>query len=269
MHGLIARWRDMGVRVEVATEKRPMVEADAAILHVDRTSVPASLIELASRYRTVINGKVVDISKRLISRQRVLETDGDDGSPVIVKTDSNYGGFPELRHRLSRTRFRCAAQMLGERRLKALALAIERRRSWARVRLLGDYPIYPSKAAVPHGVWGNPNLIVERFLPERSDGYYVCRHWIFLGDRDVCRVTLSRSATVKARNGEVRPVECGVPDELRDIRKTLGFDYGKFDYAMIDGRPVLYDVNRTPGSSPTQTRSDTVSALAGGVNVFL
>jgi hypothetical protein len=36
------------------------------------------------------------------------------------------------------------------------------------------------------------------------------------------------------------------PDELREIRRSLGFDFGKFDYSIVNGRVVLYDRNRTP-----------------------
>jgi hypothetical protein len=38
-----------------------------------------------------------------------------------------------------------------------------------------------------------------------------------------------------------------VPEELRRKRNELGFDYGKFDYAISDGRLVLFDTNPTPG----------------------
>jgi hypothetical protein len=35
---------------------------------------------------------------------------------------------------------------------------------------------------------------------------------------------------------------------LREQRRRLGFDFGKFDFVMHQGRAVLVDANRTPGS---------------------
>ena len=29
--------------------------------------------------------------------------------------------------------------------------------------------------------------------------------------------------------------------------ENCNFDFGKFDYAVVDGKAVLYDANRTPG----------------------
>ncbi|TIV27981.1 MAG: hypothetical protein E5V96_34050, partial [Mesorhizobium sp.] len=38
-----------------------------------------------------------------------------------------------------------------------------------------------------------------------------------------------------------------VPDELRALRRDLGFDYGKFDFVMHEGKALLLDANKTPG----------------------
>jgi hypothetical protein len=40
--------------------------------------------------------------------------------------------------------------------------------------------------------------------------------------------------------------EAPTPPELYSIRQRLGFDYGRFDYVLRDGKVVLFDVNRTP-----------------------
>ena len=37
-------------------------------------------------------------------------------------------------------------------------------------------------------------------------------------------------------------------EALRAERERLGFDYGKFDYVIHRGTPVLLDANRTPGN---------------------
>jgi hypothetical protein len=62
-----------------------------------------------------------------------------------------------------------------------------------------------------------------------------------------------------------------VPDELREMRKSLGFDFGKFDYAIVDGRVVLYDANRTPavGNFSREQFMPRIRLLAEGLNAFL
>jgi hypothetical protein len=41
-----------------------------------------------------------------------------------------------------------------------------------------------------------------------------------------------------------------VPDDLRETRRRLGFDYGKWDFVLHEGRAVLIDANKTPGRPP-------------------
>ena len=62
-----------------------------------------------------------------------------------------------------------------------------------------------------------------------------------------------------------------MPDELRNIRRDLGFDYGKFDYAIVNDRVVLYDVNRTPalGGLRKERFLPSIRLLAEGIRVYL
>ena len=70
--------------------------------------------------------------------------------------------------------------------------------------------------------------------------------------------------------GVMEPTSETIPRELRSIREEMGFDYGKFDYGIVDGEVVLYDVNRTPGAAPDAgLHADTVEALAPGIRDFL
>jgi hypothetical protein len=61
-----------------------------------------------------------------------------------------------------------------------------------------------------------------------------------------------------------------VPVELRQVRRELGFDFGKFDYGIVDGRVVLYDVNRTPmfGTIGREQYWPRVQLLAEGLGVL-
>ena len=109
------------------------------------------------------------------------------------------------------------------------------------------YPIYPDKRSVPSGVWDNPNLIVEQFLPETEDGLYFVRYWMFLGDRGWAARFGSKNPIVKFTGRVTEEERVPVPAELIALRKRLGFDYGRFDYVVRDGLPIVFDINKTVG----------------------
>ena len=52
------------------------------------------------------------------------------------------------------------------------------------------------------------------------------------------------------------------------MREEMGFDFGKFDYVVHNGQPILLDANKTP-SLVRGTRSERVMRLARGVQSFL
>jgi len=63
-----------------------------------------------------------------------------------------------------------------------------------------------------------------------------------------------------------------MPTELDSMRGKLGFDYGKFDYALRDGRVVLFDVNPTPATEALRIwglRDQIAGRLAGGISSIL
>lgn len=167
-------WRAAGHAVEILRGADRHIEADLAFLHLDLTVVPEPYLALARRYPATVNGHVGDISKRAFSAHLVALGDGY-GGPVIVKTDRNYGGRPELElARASDGLGRFGARM---RRLLPARLggAFDPER----------YPIYPSAAGVPAWVWRDGRLVVQRFLPERRGERYCLRRWNFLGDRHI------------------------------------------------------------------------------------
>jgi hypothetical protein len=136
--------------------------------------------------------------------------------------------------------------------------------------------VFDSLAAVPVGVWRNPNLVVEKFLPERNeDGEYLLRIWVFLGDSEIYYQGVSRDPVVKGANTIRREFldPADLPPSLRETRKRLGFDYGKFDFGLVDGEVVLYDVNRTPGFPRTADESpmigQAIQMLSRGLDSFV
>jgi hypothetical protein len=267
---LIPRWEAQGLRVRVLATADRTDAADLALLHVDLTVVPDEYRRALERYPRVLNGRVLDIRKRTFSAQVVERDGGPDPGPVIVKTDLNCGGWREFCRPVQASRLGALLRRLGREEAVCLQLQrLEARRSWKRVRLVyGGYRLYRCRGDVPPGVWQNPNLVVERFVAERAGPDYCCRHWLFFGDREVHRRTRSGDPMVKL-SGPPEPLADPIPEELRTIRARLGFDYGKFDYGLVDGRVVLYDVNRTPGAGEPASHRQTVDVLAGGLSGFL
>jgi hypothetical protein len=270
LHLLMSRWQAQGFKVFVRNDREPFIPADLAFLHVDLSLVPDSLRQLASRYPRVINGNSLDNRKRSFS-QLILGLDGPDSGPVIIKTDCNCGAAQEVRARLLQSRFGKLIRGLGlDRFLMRRIVSFEALRSWSRRRIIpvGDYPVFASRAHVPTGVWRNPHLLVERFRSERDGPYYCCRHWLFFGQSEVTRRTRSLDPVVKGDAG-IEPTRDVVPEALRALRSKLGFDYGKFDYAIIHGEVILYDANRTPGAmSDPSLHGGTVEVLAPGIRGF-
>ena len=247
---MLGAWRGSGHRVTVVRGLDRNVRGDVAIQHVDCSVVPPDYAELAAGFPVVVNGLPRDIRKRTISRQLVRPGDGWTG-PVIIKSDLNFGGIPENMHNQA-------------------AAAHQRPLPHREAPTFNDYPILRSAADVPESSWSRPHCVVERFVPERDERGFWLRTWVFFGDRERCNRHCSRSPIVKAGNAFYRE-PAAVPDEIREERRRLGFDYGKFDFVVVGNHPILIDANRTPGGSPTLTdeMARGAAALAGGIDVFL
>jgi hypothetical protein len=257
LNRIAENWQEMGFRVSVTNDPNARIDADLAALHVDLTVVPEDYLTFISRYPVAINAAVIDISKRLISSNLVSRGDGYKGE-IIVKTNLNFGGYPE--------------QMIAEKGPRLLK-KVQRLRSklpWS-MRSIADYRIFPSVDQVPRFVWYNPCLIVEKFLPECKEGLYCLRTWAFLGDKETNSLSFSKQPIIKGHNIIRREPIAEIPDEIRQMRKDLGFDFGKFDYAIVDGKVVLYDVNRTPnlGTLPKEQYLPNIRLLAEGIRVYL
>ncbi len=249
---LLEPWRNSGhTAIEHFGADDPP-PGDILFVHVDLTVVPAEYRALFPRYRRVINGAVLDISKRTFS-QNIVERGSDWNGPVLVKTDANFFGRSEW-----------------------IVYAIAEQVGVARETPAGpwmkDYLIYGSLGEVPDWVWTSPGLIVEKFLPERDARGYYLRQWTFLGNRERGQRVRSETPIIK-RDNVVEREPVSVPDEIRAWREKLGFDFGKFDYLMHEGRPILIDANKTPGARVDAQSNPkgrgTLLALAEGLQAFL
>jgi hypothetical protein len=266
-------WRDMGYQVIEHAGLRRLPDADLLFLHVNRTIVPDDYAAACARYPVAVNGRALDLSRRRYSPALLSEHDSYDG-PVIVKTDANYGGTPERRSRSWAARLASRVENVLDRKLRGSSgsrMAVDDPR-WAHLEHLHplSYPRFDSCALVPPGVWRNPKLVVERFLPEREGDLFFVRYWTFLGSQEMSGRYGSRDPIVKF-GGRVTPDEpVAVPPELRRWREMLGMDYGRFDYVMHEGQPVLLDVNKTMGGGDSlEDYRESFASLATGIRDFL
>jgi hypothetical protein len=110
--------------------------------------------------------------------------------------------------------------------------------------------------------------VVERFLPEQRGDLYYCRMYTFLGDFEMHEELSSYAPIVKGSNVISKVPDAPNPDIVA-LRHRLGFDYGKFDYVVRDGRTILLDANRTPGVPGDREKTAKKAAqLAGGIHAL-
>jgi hypothetical protein len=253
LHALIAEWRARGIGVEIGSGFPPT--ADLCILHHDCTRLNPTDIPNAPDSVRVLNRDVLDISKRLYSE--LMLTDGDDwDGPVIVKTNLNSFGGPE-RRRAVRNPLHEAQKLLA-------------RYNWKLARTLskGVYPVLASLSDVPSWVWEREDLLVERFMPEREGDLFALRGWLFLGSAGYGYRMFATDPMVKTGSMVKYEYLDEVPPELEVARQRMGFDFGKFDYVVHDGRAILLDANKTP-SFAGDPKSERLKGLADAVMEFL
>jgi hypothetical protein len=225
LRGLAARGHEVLVYRGIAN----LPDADMAILHVNLSVVPADYVEATARYPVALNGKAIDIRKRNVSRN-ILASDTDWAGPVIVKTDLNCWGFPEWQAS------KAAAELRGDSIVEGMPPE--------------DYRVYERTADVPASTWSDARWVVERFLPEYDEHGYHVRSWIFVGEAERCARCRSTHKIIKGQ--AIADIEyVGVPEFIRSERQRLGLDFGKMDFVIHEGEPVLLDANKTPGQPPS------------------
>ena len=115
-------------------------------------------------------------------------------------------------------------------------------------------------------------FVVEKFLPEREGEFYCLRQYVFLGESEFSTRTVAPHPIVKSENVIRRDLLEDTPSAVREFRKRLGFDYGKFDYVMRGEEAIVFDVNRTPTYNPSSkagSASPLLLSLASGIEPFL
>jgi len=235
-------WRQDGHRVHHLFGIRKFVPADLLLIHVDLSVVPDEYLEFASRYPIALNKAAKDIRKSLISTNLVRQGDRYSGQ-VIVKTDLNYGGSPERIMRRNPSLWR----RLSPRRF------VQDNTDGSGLKAPFDYRIYDSLAGLPPLVFERNDVVVEKFLPEQEGNFFFVRHYEFLGDCATCTRLAALDPIVKDQT-VVRIEDVEPHPEIVQARESLNFDYGKFDYVVHNGRPVLLDANKTTGADRVSSR---------------
>lgn len=244
IHAVAEHWlkQNHQVILHYGIDKPP--PGDVAIVNIDLTVIPSAYLALFDRYEKVVNCNTPDISKRAYS-QLLITQDSDWDGPVIVKTNANFGGRIERRL---------------QQRAQANGIEID----FAVGPTMANYPVFEDRSRVPGDVWDQDALIVEKFLPERDAKNYYMRVWVFLGEAERSYRMRAESQVIKSHDILEREV-VEVPKEIRTWRERLGFDFGKFDYVIVDGKPILIDANRTPGA-PHGFRTN--PEIIGGLQVL-
>lgn len=206
--------------------------ADAVFVHVDRSVVPAKMVRFARRFPEQINLNACDIRKRAFA-DGLLEPGDVYPAPVIVKSDLNYGGAPELASRSLLTRL--------THRIARLATRTPRRL----IAQKSDYRIFPALSDVPADYF-TPDNIVQKLMLEKDGAKNVLREYIFLKSLHYENVEHSLSEII-TEDEHISCLPFTPHPRLISLRRRLKLDYGKIDYVMVDGEPFIFDANKTLG----------------------
>jgi hypothetical protein len=230
-------WREEGNEVNFLFGTKKFVPADLIIVHVNLSVIPDEYLEFAGQYPIVLNGEVKDIRKSAFSKNLLRSDDCFEGK-VIVKSNLNFAGRPERKLLYPSCSKRFLQFFLSWFYCKTTHTPY--------FKSACDYRLYDHPSLVPQSCFKNHNLVVEKFLPEMENGNFVVHNFHFLGDRMTCNKLVSKSPIVKGatyiKNEKAEP-----NPEIIELRKSMKFDYGKFDYVIHEGNVVLLDINKTTG----------------------
>jgi hypothetical protein len=222
--------------------------------------------DLRARGIRTLNDKVVNISKRFVQaacqraglRTTTAHRQGDASEVLIVKTNRNYGGVPE-------------ARLSGEdlAALNTSAHTIYKQPDHG-------YLVGPRRD-LPAAAWNDPNLIVERYIENRSRLFYriyiLCDRFALSEGREYASVkTIGRSDRQRLllfSVDEVGNIDAAVPADLQpaidaalSFVNLTGMDFGCLDM-MRDDSDCFYIVDmNTTATWGTETETRIIEHLA-------
>lgn len=257
-------WRESGHKVTFLFGTNHYRPADIMFVHVDLSVVPDSYLQFANRYPVRINNSIKDIRKSSYSDHLLGRHDSWDG-PVIVKSNNNSAGIPERRRRGLAGRI--------QKKLFSLIQQSDIRFFPSPILSARDYKVYNQLEDVPSLFFYHPGFIIQKFLPEKDGDLYCTRILVFLGDKMKCSLVKSKHPIVNSESAEVIEYDVQPDPDILDLREKLGFDYGKFDYVINNGKAVLLDANKTVGNARelinSQKMKERVKSYEAGLYNFL
>lgn len=299
----ISYWRSIGYEVIDHVGPHAVPAADVLVFHVDYTVLPLEYRLLRDRFSVVINGDLLDISRRQFSQLLLSQSDAYTG-PVIVKTNTNYGGWPEhvlnkkdgWKQRLAQwshveplppalrygdqaslsSRSKLSPKNLMVRAatgmLKAVSTIVSpsEARHWQTLQSLNPlrYPIFENIQSVPPDVWENEHLVVERFLADYQDGLFYINYFVFFGEKEISGRMGGVDPIVKFSNS-VTDQTVPVPDVIRQCRTKMKVDFGRIDYIRDGDDYFVIDVNKTEGGGMRNHEvREELEFLASGLETF-
>lgn len=244
-------WKDDGHEVFYLYGTNKFIAADLIFVHVDLTIVPGAYLEFARQYPRVINGKVKDIRKTTLNNDLLHITEDWDG-PVIVKSDYNCAGVPE--------RFRKGFLGKIEKKMLSMLNSLNLNLHPPKFKSSLDYKVFDHLKDVPKILFYYPNVVIQKFIPEMDDGQYCIRTVSFLGNNLTPKRLKGSNPIVKGETASSIEYDIETHPEIVAKIKELNFDYGKFDYVVVDGKPILLDINKTVGISPNLVSNHGIEA---------
>jgi hypothetical protein len=234
-------WQQDGYEVFYLRGTSEYLPADLIFLHVDLTVVPDSYLEFAHKYPRVINGNVKDIRKTTLNNN-LLQLPEDWDGPVIVKSDYNCAGVPERNRR--------GVWGKIEKKMLSLFNSMNIDSHLPNFHSSTDYKIFNHLKDVPKILSNYPSIVIQKFIPEMEGDNYCVRTVSFLGDHMSPKKLIGPHPIVKGETATKADFNIKTDPEIVEKIKELKFDYGKFDYVLVDGKPILLDINKTVGISP-------------------
>jgi hypothetical protein len=261
------KWVEWGADVVDVYGVDNYVPADLLVVHVDLSIVPGEYQEFASRYERTSNASVLDIRKSVVCDQLLSRGDPYSGQ-VLVKSNLNFAGLPEQFDKMaSRTKNRgFSLQNLIARATRKLKRSLYK---YPDIYAKSDYAVFDSLDQVPDKYF-NDRVALQKFMPEMHEDKFVLREYYFLGSRGFTNVEVSDEPIIT--HGEFLKLELQPPpEEVSALRSRLKMNYGKIDYAIHEGKPVIFDVNKTTGVSSYESprAKEFANYLAYGVEDLL
>lgn len=255
-------WEAQGMTViDLYGTKKP-TPADLLFIHVDLSYLPDEYQAFARKYPKHINAKAIDIRKSSYCPNLLKRNDSWRG-PVIVKSNCNFAGRPERRAANQKTK--TSLQKLQHKLMLKTGLK-HRPLIWTKE----DYKIFDSLTDTPKAYF-HKDYVVQKFTPELRNGEYVLREYYFLGDQSYHNMETSGKAVITSGTQIESGYNQSTPTALLDMRHEIGLDYGKIDYAIVDGEVVIFDANKTVGTRmpPSENTVKMANHLASGLQSII